>query len=218
MDKKIPVLTVSWPWNPNHRYRFYVFGLDHVPRWLFTIRFSNRDQSIYMTPLYEREYAVQSVGSEQDAQFRHRPGSDFHLSLHESGVVNLTTSDARVRLREQQKPNQDVRHVATFQINSIENLPATTLDEINNPKGGHLYLPIVGLPVAPLMLTVYCAKEDANWSPGGLGDAMMMHYKTKMKAKDFNFHFVQWQNLAMPKGPGDISLTFGWDNDSPYDL
>ncbi len=218
MDKKIPVLNLSWPWNPNHRYRFYVIGLDHVPRWLFTIRFSNKDQSLYVTPLYEREYAVHWVRSRQDAQFRLCPGSDFHLSLHESGVVNLTTSDARARLRKHLKLKQDVRHVATFQINSIENLPATTLEEINKPKGGHLYLPIVGFPVAPFMLTVYCAKEDANWSPRGLGNAMMMHYKTKMNAKDFNFHFVQWQNLAMRKGTGDIALTFGGDNDSLYDL
>lgn len=218
MNNEIPVLTTSWPWNPNHRYRFYVIGLDHVPRWLFTIRFSNKDQSLYLTPLYEREYSVQSMGSGQDTHFKQSPGSDFHLSLHESGIVNLTTSDGRVRLREHLEPKQDVRHVVTFQINSTKNLPATTLEKINNPKGAHLYLPIVGLPVAPLMLTVYCAKEDANWSPPSLGNTMMTHYKTEMKAKDYNFHFIQWQDLVMQKGVGDIALSFGGNNDSLYNL
>jgi hypothetical protein len=218
MDNKIPGMTVSWPWNPNHWVRFYVMGLDQVPRWLLTIKFSNKDQSIFVTPLYDREYAVQSFGSGQNAQFKHRQGSDFHLSLHESGVVNLTTSDARARLREQVDVKKDVRHVAIFQINCIENLPATTLEEINNPKGGHFYLPIVGFPSVPLMLTVCCGKESANWSSPGMGNAMIMHYKTKMKGKDYDFHFVQWQNLAMPKGTGDVDLKFGGDDDNFYGL
>ncbi|MCI0588345.1 MAG: hypothetical protein L0323_16055 [Planctomycetes bacterium] len=218
MDTKIPGMTVSWPWNPNHRYRFYVMGFDHVLRWLFTIRFSNKDQSVYVTPLYDREYAVQSVGSGQNSEFKHRPGSDFHLSLHESGVVNLTTSDARARLRERLDVRKDVRHVATFQINSIANLPTTTLTEINAPRGGHLYLPVVGFPSAPLMLTIICAKESANWSPPGMGNAMMLHYASRMQGKDYNFHFVQWQNLAMPKGAGDVGLQFGGGKDSLYGL
>lgn len=47
---------------------------------------------------------------------------------------------------------------------------------------------------------------------------MMMHYETKMRDKDYSFHFVQWQELAMPKGTGDIELQFGGENDSFYGL
>lgn len=216
MDKKILTMTASWPWNPNHRYRFYVMGEDLVARWLFTVRFSNRDQSIYITPLYEKEYAVQSLEWEERTLFHHRPGADFHLSLHESGVVNVTTSDKRARLRHQVNVRADVRHVVTFQINSITNLPIAPLDEINSPRGGHLHLPIVGFPNAPLMLTVYCSKKDTEWTAPALGNSMMMHYKTEMKGKSYNFSFVQWQDLNMSRGEGDIALQFGGENDTFY--
>lgn len=188
-------------------------GADMQQRWLITVRFSNKDQSIYLTPLYEREYVVQSIGKDEPTWFPHRPGADFHLSLHESGVVNLTTSEARVRLRKELTKTRDVRHVLTIQINSTDNLPLATLDEINDPKGGDLYLPIVGFPTAPLMLTMYCAKESANWSPPALGNSMMMHYKTLMRGKEYNFHFVQWQYLRMSKGDGDVAIQFGKEGD-----
>ena len=113
---------------------------------------------------------------------------------------------------------KDVRHVVTFQINSIENLPTATLEEINKPKGGHLYLPVVGFPSAPLMLTVYCTRENTGWSPPGMGNTIMNHYKTKMAGKDYNFHFVNWQNLAMQKGEGNIALQFGGADDAFYGL
>ena len=190
-------------------------GADTQMRWLITIRFSNKDQSIYLTPLYEREYVVRSVGDESTS-FAHHPRADFHLSLHQSGVVNLTTSEANARRRNELAVKSDVRHVLTFQINSTDNLPLATLDDINNPKGGHLYLPIVGFPIAPLMLTVYCAKESANWSPPALGNSMMIHYKTAMRSKDYNFHFVQWQDLRMSKGEGDVAMQYGGEDDSFY--
>ncbi len=207
-----------WPWNPKHNYRFYAIGAIEAPRCLLTVGFSNKDQSIYVTPLYDREYSVQSVGSGKRTCYRHRLGADFHLSLHESGVVNLTTSETQTFLREELSVKKDVRHVVTFQINSIENLPMTTLEEINSRRGGRLYLPVVGFPSAPLMLTVYCARESTNWSPPGMGNTMMNHYKTKMAGKDYNFHFVNWQNLATQKGEGDIALQFGGADDAFYGL
>ena len=216
MSTEMSILNLSWPWNPNHKYRFYATGPGIGSRWLFTIRFSNVDQSIYVIPLYEREYIVQSTGDGARTSFRHRPGTDFHLSLHESGVVNLTTGEATARLRKELSDKGEVRHIVTFQINATDNLPIATLEEINNPKGGHLPMAIVGFPTAPLMLTVYCAKETAEWSPRSLGNTMMIHYKTLMRGKDYNFHFVQWQHLAMPKGEGDLGIQFGGEDDSFY--
>ena len=218
MDSNIPVMTLEWPWNPNHKYKFHVLGVDRVHRWLLTVWFSNKDQSVYVMPEYKREYSVQWVGSGQRGSHRHRPGADFHLSLHETGAVKLTTSETQTFLREELSAKKDVRHVVTFQINSIENLPTATLEEINSPKGGHLYLPLGGFPSVPLMLTVYCAKESTNWSPPGIGNTMMIHYKTKMAGKDYNFHFVDWQNRAMQKGEGDIALQFGGADDALYGL
>jgi len=184
-------------------------------RWM-TVRFSNKDQSIYLIPLFEQEYVVQSIEKDVRTSFVHRPDSDFHLSVHESGIVNLTTSEAKGRLKKELTEKKDMRHVLTFQINSTDNLPLATLDELNNPMGGHFNLPFVGLPNAPVMLTVYCVKESANWSPPALGNSVVIHYKTPMRGKDYNFHFVQWQDLKMPKGAGDMAIQYGGADDSFY--
>ncbi len=218
MGSNIPMMTTEWPWNPNHKYKFYVLGVVGPHRWLLTVWFSNKDQSVYVKPEYTREFAVQLVGSGQRKSYRHRPGADFHLSLHETGAVKLTTSETQTFLREELSAKKDVRHVVTFQINSIENFPTANLEEINKPKGGYLYLPVVGFPSAPLMLTAYCVRESTDWSPPSMGNTMMNHYKTKMTGKDYNFHFVVWQNLGMQKGEGDIALQFGGEDDTFYGL
>lgn len=50
MNHMIPGMSVTMQWNPNHKCRFYTFGQDLVARWLFIVRFSNKDQSLYLIP------------------------------------------------------------------------------------------------------------------------------------------------------------------------
>lgn len=216
MSTEMPIMNLSWQWNAKRKYKFYVLGAKGEYRRFLRVWFSKTDQSIYAQPLYERNFVVQTTVDGTLSSVEHRAGLDFHLSLHESGVVNLSTSDDSVRLRKELSGTSEVRHIVTIQINSIGDLPVATQEEINNPKQRYLHLPISGFPTAPLMLTVYCAKETANWSPPSLGNSMMIHYKTLMRGKDYNFHFVQWQDLAMPKGEGDIGIQFGGENDGFY--
>jgi len=216
MSDGIPRMTVEWPWNPGHAYRLYVVGSAEKCRRLFRFWFSKKDQSLYLMPLYDREFTVQTLGPGEPAAYAHCPGpkKDFHLSLHERGVVKLTTCSAQPILREVVYEGSDVRHLATFQINTVENLPKASLDEFNKPKKDQLNVPIPALPGAPVMITAYCVKETANWSPPVLGNAFMLHYKTKMIGKDHNFHFVVWQELAMAKGAEDIALQLGKEGDA----
>ena len=215
MSAEIPMMDLSWPLNPNHKCRFYV-ERGWESRWLLSVSFSNKDESLYVTPLYAREYVVQSIGGGARTSFAHDPGANFHLSFHESGVVNLTTSQANARLRKELSGKVEVRHIVTFQINSVDEFPIATLEQINNRKGGYMYLPIVGFQPAPLMLTVYCAKQAAGWSPPRLGNSMMLRYQAAMRGKDYGVHFVVWQDLEMPKGEGDLGLQFGGEDDSFY--
>ena len=214
MSNGIPIMLVEWPWDPGHAYRLYVIGTEEKCRRLFRIWFSKNDQSLYLMPLYNRKFTVQTLGSEEPKAYTHCPGKDFHLSLHERGVVRLTTSNEKPILRHVVYEGGDVRHLATFQINTVESLPETSLDEFNKPKRNQLNVPIPALPVAPVMITTYCVKETTDWSPPVLGNAFMLHYKTKMIGKDHNFHFVVWQELAMTKGAGDIALQLGQEGDA----
>jgi hypothetical protein len=208
-ENTVPALRVEWPWNPNHKYRVYASRPTGDCRWLLTVRFSNKDQSLYLAPHYNGPVAIQAAKSGKLAQGESAPGVDLHLSLHESGIVNLTTNMGRTCLHEDLHPEANVRHVATLQFNSVDAFPEATLEDINTPRGGHLHIPLMAVAFAPIMLTIVCAKESANWNSPGLGNTMMMHIKTKMNGKDYNFHFVQWQDVRMPKGDGDIGMKFG---------
>lgn len=206
MADVFPWLRVSWPWNPNHRYRLYMMDAASTFRRMMTVRSSNKDASIYLTPLYEREYSVQSADG--NISLGHRPGADFHLSLHETGVVNLTTSEGQVRLRGPLSVDKDPLHVATLQINSLESFPEASLEEINRPKGQHLKIPMFGFPGCPMMLSVYVVRDVTTWNMPILGNAFMIDYETTLTNGQYVFHFIQWQQLGMPPGRGDVALQF----------
>jgi hypothetical protein len=200
MANSVPYLSVTWEWNSNHRYRFYVFtGLGDCVR-LFTVRFSNKDQSVYLSPSF--------IGATK--------GADFHLSIHESGIVNLTHADSSHRVKKNTQEAAPLRHVATFQLNQLELFEAATHEEFNNPKSGHNHVPIVGFGTSPIMLTTYCVEKGSDWSPPLLGNSHMVHYKSEMKGKNYNFEFVIWQDLEMPFGQGSMAVQFGGENDGFY--
>lgn len=212
-----PGMTLEWPWNPNHKFKFYTLDGDKI-RWLFRIAFSNKDQSLYLIPLYDRDFVIRSLTSNPVEDSTHKQGQNFKLSLHESGVVNLTTSSGSVRIRDTLDTKHPVRQVATLQINSTDNLPTASLEEINSPQGGYLYLPVFGFPRIPIMLSMLCSEAKADWSPPGVGNVMNINYKTRMKDKAHFFHFVVWQDGAMSQGEGDIGLSWGDQYNSLFGL
>ena len=68
----VPVMTVEWPWNPNHKIKFHAIGVDPESRWLFRITFTNKDQSLYLTPLYDRDFVIQTMSSNPPEDHHHK--------------------------------------------------------------------------------------------------------------------------------------------------
>ena len=112
----------------------------------------------------------------------------------------MTYGDAGKRIKSHTQEPSPIRHVATFQLNQLNFFEKATDEEFNNPKGGHTHLPMIGFGVAPIMLTIYCVRKDEDWKLPLLGNSYMLHYKSEMKGKDYNFEFVVWQDLKMPFG------------------
>jgi hypothetical protein len=218
MDMTIPGMTAEWPWHPKHKIKFYAIGLDHEFRWLFRISFAKKDQSLYLTLLTDEDIVTRAKGSIPTSDRLHRSGDDFHLLLHESGIVNMTDSSGKPRVQGAVVKANPVRHIATLQFNSINNMPVASMDEINNPPNGYIFVPVAGFPGAPIMLSILCSTAEAAWSPPGVGNTMNLHYKTRMTGKAHYFHFVTWQNLAMSRGEGDIGILYGEKGNARFGL
>ena len=185
-------------------------------RWLHTLGFARSDQSVYIIPTFTEGFMSESVALRQ--VFHHQPGqgSDYHLSLHETGMVNLSSGRTRTCLRASDPgPLPAVRHLATCQVNSIEHLPAADTDEVERGKRRYTYFPaFLGLPVAmaPFMLSIFVAKNDLGWEPPLLGDALGMHLVVQPQ-RDWDFHFLTWQQSNVPRGRAEIAIQFGTPGD-----
>ncbi len=213
---KVPRMRITIKWQPKHEIKFYTTDNRLEFRWLFKIKFSNKDHSLLFFPFSNSDYSIESIKDDLRHSLQCRRGGNIYISLHESGVVNIHTSDPTHRQRMQLNKKTDIRHVATVQFNSIVNLPSATIDEVNAHKKNQQHFPLNGFPHAPVMCTIYCIKKELEWSPPVLGNAMMLHYEIIMPGKAYDFHFVAWQNLNMPKGEGVLAFQFGGENDQFY--
>jgi hypothetical protein len=72
--------------NPNHKYRLALTG-PPASRWLADLKFVARDESIYVVPRLER--AVTITAQNTSEQFSVVPRTGFHISVHQSGRLNL---------------------------------------------------------------------------------------------------------------------------------
>src|SRR5688572_25467128 len=85
--------------NPNHKYRLALVRLP-PNHWLADLKFAVKDDSVYVAPLFDHEYTIQLADAHgAREQYQVPPRCGFHLSIHASGVVNVSFGAHRVRLR-----------------------------------------------------------------------------------------------------------------------
>jgi hypothetical protein len=212
---KLPFVRITIDrFNPNHKYRFYVVAPPFGFHWLMTVWFTNKDQSIYIKPHFRDRYTVHLAKDEGTTDYECEPEGDYHLSLHKSGVVNFTFVDKKERLREPIKQRAPARKVLTMAINRYDRLQPASVEEINAPRGQHKYLPIVGIsPRSPIWLTIYCVDNDCEWNVPALGNTVQLHYETKLKEKNYSYHFVVWQDTNLPMQAGDLAISWKHEPD-----
>lgn len=88
--------------NPNRKYRLALSVSPPPPihYWLADLRFAATNDSVYLMPLIEHEYTVVAPDSAGNPkQYRVRPRSSFHISLHEQGVVSMSSRGQNILLR-----------------------------------------------------------------------------------------------------------------------
>ena len=194
--------------NANHSYRLVLIDGSTEMRWLMRLRFSNKDKSIYFSPLLEEKFKILFPNNDADDIVSEVSG-DYHLSIHESRVINFTSPDNKIRLRHDIRPDEHIEKITTLGISNISKLPICTDDEFNKPKGGQQYLPVVGATqIAPIFVTFFCINTDVEWENPIFGNTFSIGYKLIFPKKGYQFYMVVWQDTRIQKINGDIG--FQW--------
>jgi hypothetical protein len=205
----IPSVDISiYRFKPKHKYTFHVVAPTAQIHRLLTLAFGS-DQSIYLFPQFSCDFTfclldkdARSVSCSQ--------GESHKLSIHETGVLKFTSSSREVWLEKRTDPRQPVRHLYTVAVNQFDHLPTVGSTEFNHPKAKHINLLLVGVHFGvPIFKSVFCVRNDANWTPPILGNTLMQRYVTQLRDRDYKYHFIIWQNTNAEKGLGDIAFSFG---------
>jgi hypothetical protein len=166
------------------------------------------DQSIYLMPHLTYEYELQvpdQAGNQVTLSIR--PGKNLHISLHESGMINLTAGSRKVCLRGPHAERSQEGQLFTLAINAGGGLRGATIEELNRLPTRYKPLALMGfLEDGPIRLTVYRVARGTAWQVPTLSDRMQLHFKIELRDKGMDYHFVMWQNAVAPRMPGDVSF------------
>jgi len=193
----------------NHKYRLALIDGSPQIHWLIRIRFSNKDRSIYFSPIFKQEFIVRFPNQIEIEETTYNPEGDFHLSIHESRVVNFTSPEGQVRLRQAIDPSRRISKIVTMGVSSTSGLSSCSLDEFSNPEKNYLYLPVVGFLIqAPIFVTFFYIETGEEGPPSVQGDLFNIIYKLVFPKKGYEFCMVVWQDSKAEPFGGEIA--FQW--------
>ena len=207
-EHKVPYLSLEiGDFSPRHKFRFVLFTPPPF-RFLCDVSFVKRDESIYLAPHVNDVYALvgrESDGSEFKAQVK--PSEDLHLSLHDSGMVNLTAGQRRYTLQGSQRETR-FGLLAAFAIKDPTGLRETTEDEINNLPKRYSILPVAGfLNLSPVVLSIFRVSISDEWEMPRLSDTFQFNFECSLRNKEVKYEFVVWQNARMQPFPGQVAVS-----------
>lgn len=208
VEASVPALSLTVTnFNPNHKYRFLM--LMPSLRWLVELAFAGRDDSIYLAPRVQQDYMLVGRDSDENPfEISVSPSQDLHLSLHDSGIVNLTAARRRIKIRHQPP---DARHglLVTLGIKDSKGLQRATQNEVNSLPARYSVLPVAGLPHAgPVYFTIFRVPAGPPWAMPRMSDTLQMRFECVLRGKNVKYEFVVWQNASIAPWPGDVAISF----------
>lgn len=173
-----------------------------------------RDQSVYVRPLINEEYIAATTSPDAPPQLHTcQPTGNYKLSLHSSGVVNLSLGGApSVRLCDSAGSSRKLpRHAVTIAVNENSRFESFTDDEINAKKG--YTFPSMWLDRSrPALFSVFMDEQAPIGKPKVPGFGAMTSIRLDFGGKrDYSCHLVSWQCQSIGKTPGDIGIRWGED-------
>lgn len=217
MDKKsvvrVPTLNLSFKnLNANHKLKFYLQGVKFY--WLFRLTFARSDNSIYLTPIFKTPPLFKLANSEEPKQITN---IDFHISFHDSGIVNVTINQKNERIEPKIRERKKINGVFTLCLMGNEFLEETTIEETNRGKGQYMYLPISGFPHLPFFISVFYSDINVDWHPPIVSKSFQTNIELNFENKKTRVYLITWQRkseidkvfrgLSIKMHPNPITLT-----------
>jgi hypothetical protein len=205
----VPFLSLEYgEVNPNHKLKLLALVIPQN-HWITNVAFARNDDSIYLAPQLDRTFTI--VGLDRDGvqfSFESSPGTDIHISLHNSGIVNITVGEVNHRLRTAHKRSS--LEVATLGIKDPAALKVAADDEVNTLPSRYTVVPIPGFfTLSPVFVTVFRVRPLEKWEVPYLSRTIQTHVGFKLRGTETKYEIVVWQNPNIPDFPGDIALSFG---------
>ena len=201
----VPFLSLDYgEVNPNHKLKLLaLIGLEN--RWVANMAFARNDDSIYLAPQFDRDVTVVGLDNEKVAfSTLSPPDGEVHISLHGSGVVNLSIGSESHRLRNPHQ--QGSPEVITFGIKEPQALRVAPDDEVNSLPARYTLVPVPGFfGISPVFVTIFRVRPVDEWEMPQLSHTVQTHVGFELKGKDTRYEIVVWQNPEIPEFPGDIA-------------
>lgn len=88
------------------------------------------DHSICLTPHYQREFSFDWLNDNGGTRLTFQPGQEFHFSLTEAGIVNVTAGRNAGQFQHSVPAKAGVAYVATLQVNSYDDFVPVPAEEV----------------------------------------------------------------------------------------
>jgi len=195
-------------YNPNHTIRFV--GLDDPIRYLFDLSTAVNDDSFYVAPKFAQDVSLQERHPARTPVNHTASNSgDLHLSLHESGAVNLHVTGTKTRLRSAGEGRGKQGLTLRLVFNSIRLFQPASYEEFNALPKRYTSIPVMGFwEQYPICLDIYQCSRDGPWSMPKLADIFQVHARVQPERKSSDYHFLVWQHSKAERYPTDVAILY----------
>jgi hypothetical protein len=147
------------------------------------------------------------MNSSGNKSYQFLPNSGMHVSIHDSGAINVVLGQERLPLRSPTGRRTAIGPLFAIAVNSTGILAPATVDEINHLPARMRALPIMGGPwPGPVVLTVYRSTAGSDWTAPILADLSQVNVHLPVRDKSVRYHVVVWQNQRYKAPSGDIAI------------
>lgn len=206
--RQVPYLTFTLShFNPNHRLRFV--GLVSPIRYLFDLSSAVGDDSFYLAPKLMHDVSIQQQLPDRASIVHRATAGDLHLSIHESGAVNLHAGGESQSLRTAGTGRGAQGLAVRLVFNSLNLFESVSDDEFNSLPKRYTPIPVVGFwEQYPVCLDVYQCRRDDPWSMPTLADILQVHARVQPLRKHSDYHFLVWQHSKAECYPADVAILY----------
>lgn len=194
------------PFKPSRRLRLAGITSPTAASVFFDLRFAASDDSVYLAPQLSTSYFFSGT-DHTGGRFAEKisPGGDFHLSLHKSGIVNITAGGSSFRVRGAATEVPPLGRLVRIAANPDANFKQVSFEDLNRGFRKTEVLPTIpSLGPGTFGLDIFRHDPGARWTLPALADVTMFDLALAVRGRQWIYHLVSWYSTT--RMPSHISL------------